>query len=476
MQQDMYIAGAWVSGASSMNVINKYSGTQLGSIAVASVEQVDAAVRAADAAAPVMASMPIHKRAEILRRVASCLMARKEEIAAIIAQEAGKAIKFARLEVERACDTFNLAAEGARNMHGETVPMDAVASGEGFFGFWQRKPVGVVAAITPFNFPLNLVAHKVAPALAAGNSIILKPAEVTPLTAGVLTEILIEAGVPGGAFNLVHGTGETVGDALIKHPLVSKISFTGSPRVGQYILANAGIKKVTLELGNSSPVIITASADIAAAAKKCALGANYNSGQVCISTQRIYVAADIYDTFMSALTEETRALAVGDPMDAATDVGPMISLSAAERIEAWVQEAVDAGAQVRVGAKREAGLYYPTVMEAVPADCKLMTQEVFAPVVSVVPYDDFEAALKMADDTQYGLQAAVFTDKIDAVFQAIKHLHFGGVVINDMPHTRPDHIPYGGNRQSGLGREGIRYAMEEMTHMQMVMIRTPHAH
>ena len=475
MQQDMYIAGKWVTGQASMDVLNKYSGAVIATITVASPAQVDEAVRAAHDAAELMASMPIYKRAALLHKVSELLAARKDEIAPIIAQEAGKAIKFARMEVDRACDTFSLAAEGARQMNGETVPMDAVASGEGFFGFWQRKPVGVVAAITPFNFPLNLVAHKVAPALAAGNSLILKPAEVTPLTAGILTEILIEAGVPAGAFNLIHGTGEIVGDALIKHPLVSKISFTGSPRVGQYILANAGIKKVTLELGNSSPVIITESADIAEAAKKCALGANYNSGQVCISTQRIYVASSIYDAFMTALAQETEALGVGDPMDAATDVGPMISIAAAERIEEWVQEAVDAGAKVRVGAKREAGLYYPTVMESVPGDCKLMTHEVFAPVVSVVPYDDFETALKMADDTQYGLQAAVFTDKIDLVFQAIKHLHFGGVVINDMPHTRPDHIPYGGNRQSGLGREGIRYAMEEMTHMQMVMIRTPHA-
>lgn len=418
-----------------------------------------------------MADLPAYKRAEILLKTATLLRERFDDMAKTIAAEAGKALKFARAEVDRAISTFTIASEEAKRLHGETIPLDAVPAGEGYFGFWTRRPVGVIAAISPFNFPLNLVAHKVAPAIASGNTIVLKPATTTPITAVKLCQILVEAGLPAGAINLVVGSGGTVGEWLVTDPRVDKITFTGSPDVGRHILSVAGIKKVTLELGNTSPVVVAPDADLEFVAKRCAVGAYYNSGQVCISVQRIYSDKQVYEPFSEKFVRATESLVVGDPLDERVDVGPMIDSREVDRIEAWVNEAQSSGAQVLTGGRREGAVYYPTVLTGVSEEMKVVAEEAFAPVASIISSDDFESALRQANDTKFGLQVGVFTKDVDRVFQAVKRLNFGGVIVNDTPNFRADHMPYGGNRQSGLGREGVRFAMEEMTNIQLVAIR-----
>lgn len=471
MEYKLFIDGQWVSGGEPLEVRNKYSLKAMGSLPTARREEVDAAVGAAQRAAAVMAEMPSHRRGAILARAAALIQERKEDLARTIASEAGKALKFARIEVERASSTFTIASEEAKRLHGETIPLDAVSAGEGYFGFWMRRPVGVVAAISPFNFPLNLVAHKVAPALAAGNTVVLKPASSTPITAVKLCEILEAAGLPAGAINLVVGSGSMVGEWLVKDPRVAKVTFTGSPPVGEHILAIAGIKKVTLELGNTSPVIIAPDADLDLVAKRCAVGAFYNSGQVCISVQRIYSQRGVYQPFAEKFVAASQEMVVGDPLDERVDVGPMIDPGEVDRIESWVEEAQAGGAQVLTGGRREGTIYWPTVLAGARPEMKVVAQEAFAPVAAVMAYDDFEEALRQADATQFGLQAAVFTQDINRVFRAVQRLNFGGVIINDTPAFRADHMPYGGNRNSGLGREGVRFAMEEMTNIQMVAIR-----
>ncbi len=467
----LFIGGRWVDGGSPLEVRDKYTGEVIGSLPTARREDVDAAIAAAQEAAPTMAEMPAYKRSEILARVAQAIRDQREEIARTIAAEAGKALKFARIEVDRAISTFTIAAEEAKRIHGETVPLDAVPAGEGYFGFYVRRPVGVVAAITPFNFPLNLVAHKVAPAIAAGNAVVLKPASSTPLSSVLLCRILEEAGLPPGGINLIVGPGGTVGEWLASDPRVAKVTFTGSPAVGERITQIAGIKKVTLELGNTSPVIVAPDADLELVAQRCAVGAYYNSGQVCLSVQRIFGDRQIFEPFTERFVQASEAMVVGDPLDERVDVGPMIDEREAVRIEGWVREAQEAGARILTGGRREGPVYWPTVLTDVTPEMKVVAQEAFAPIANVIPYDDFEEALRQADATDYGLQAAVFTRDIDRVFQAIKRLNFGGVIINDTPTFRADHMPYGGNRRSGLGREGLRYAIEEMTNIQMVAIR-----
>ncbi|HVM72552.1 MAG TPA: aldehyde dehydrogenase family protein [Anaerolineales bacterium] len=471
MEYKLFIDGQWVSAGPLLEVRNKYSGETIAGLSTARRENVEAAIAAAQRAAPVMAEMPAYKRSEILARTAALLRERADDFAKTIAAEAGKALKFARAEVERGINTFTIASEEAKRMHGETIPLDAIAAGEGYFGFWNRRPVGVIAGISPFNFPLNLVAHKVAPALAAGNTLVLKPASTTPLTAVKLCQALQEAGLPAGAINLVVGSGGTVGEWLITDPRVDKITFTGSPEVGRHITSVAGIKKITLELGNNSPVVVAPDADLDFVAKRCAVGAYYNSGQVCISVQRIYSQKQVYEPFTEKFLQASEAMVVGDPLDERVDVGPMIDSKEVDRIEGWVKEAENGGAQVLLGGKRLGPVYYPTVLTNVSADMKVVAEETFAPVASVIACDDFEEALRQANATKFGLQVGVFTKDVDRVFKAVRKLNFGGVIINDTPAFRADHMPYGGNRQSGLGREGVRFAMEDMTNIQMVAIR-----
>ncbi len=471
MEYKLLIDGQWVNGGSLMEVRNKYNGQVIGALPTARREDLDSAIDAAERAETVMADLPAYKRAEILLRTAALIRERSEDLAQTIAAEAGKAIKFARAEVERAANTFTIASEEAKRMHGETIALDAVQAGEGYFGFWVRRPVGVIAAISPFNFPINLVAHKLAPAIASGNSIVLKPASTTPLTAVKLCQIIQEAGLPAGALNLVVGSGGTVGEWLITDPRVDKITFTGSPEIGRHILSVAGIKKVTLELGNTSPVVVAPDADLDFVAKRCAVAAFANSGQVCISVQRIYSQKQVYEPLVEKFVGATNNMVVGDPLDERVDVGPMIDSKEVDRIETWVNEAHAEGAQVLTGGKRDGTVYYPTVLTGVQPEMKVIAEEAFAPVASIIACDDFEESLRQANDSKFGLQVGVFTNDVNRIFKAIHGLNFGGVIVNDTPSFRVDQMPYGGNRESGLGREGVKYAMEDMTNIQMVAIR-----
>jgi len=464
------IGGKWLGGTETLTVIDKYSGETIGSVPIATRGDVAQATESATRAFPAWAETPAHRRAKILGRVAALLEERRDAIAETITREAGKAWKHSVGEVNRSIETFTFAAEEAKRIHGETIPLDASPSGEGRVGFYMRTPIGVIAAISPFNFPLNLVAHKVGPALAAGNTMVLKPAEETPLTAVALGEILMEAGLPPGVFNLVHGDGPSVGEALVTDPRPLKISFTGSPPVGARILKIAGLKRVTLELGNNSGTIVEPDANLDRAVPRCVMSAFANAGQVCISLQRLYVHKDIAAEFTERFLKETAALKVGNPMDKDCDVGPMISDDAADRASAWMRDAVEEGAKLLIGGKREGRVLWPTVLTNTRPDMKVMCQEAFAPLVSIVTYRDFDEALALLGDSPYGLQAGVYTRDIKKAFTAVRRLDVGGVMVNDTSIYRADHMPYGGNRMSGIGREGVRFAVEEMTNLRMVVI------
>src|SRR3990172_818028 len=464
----MLVEGKWETGTETISVIDKYSDEVIGTVPAAGKTDVERAIGAAAKAFPAYAQLPAHRRGKILARTAELLEKYQEDIATMICREAGKAWKFSRLEVARAIETFQFAAEEAKRIHGETVPMDASTGGENRMGFYFRTPVGVIGAISPFNFPLNLVGHKVAPALAAGNTVVLKPATTTPLTAVRLGEILMEAGLPDGVFNLVFGGGGTVGDWLVTDPRVAKITFTGSPPVGERIMSRAGLKKVTLELGNNSRTIIEEDADIDQAVPRCVVSSFANSGQICISLQRLYLHEKIADQFTEKFLAATARLKVGNPLERDCDVGPMISEEEAERAESWMKEAVAQGAKVLIGGKREGRMLWPTVMTDVKPDMKVMCQETFAPQVSLVRYRSFPEALELLADSPYGLQAGIYTRDIKKAFQAIQSVDVGGMMVNDTSIFRVDQMPYGGNKMSGIGREGVRFAIEEMTNIRMV--------
>ena len=463
------IGGEWSGDANrGIDVINPYDGSTIGVVPEATDADVEHAIVAAREGFEKLSALPAYRRSEILSRTADYILRDKEEYAAIIAREAGKSWKFAVSEVERGAETFQVAAVEAKAEHGQIVPMDASAVSAGRFGYYIRTPIGIIGAITPFNFPLNLVAHKVAPAIAAGNSLVLKPATKTPLSSIKLGELLLEAGLPPGAINIVIGSGKTVGNKIVEDERLAMITFTGSPPVGRDIKSRAGLKRVTLELGSNSPTIIEADGDVDAAVSRCVVGSFANSGQVCISVQRIFVHRARYDEFLTKFVAATKALKVGDPMDPTSDIGPMISRVELERSVSWLEEAKKLGARIEAGGEVVGNCLQPTILSGVTPDMKIMCSEVFAPIVSVVPYDSFDEGLAMADDSVYGLQAGIYTSDIDKAFRAIKRLDVGGVIINDVPTFRADHMPYGGNKESGLGREGVRYAMEEMTNIKMV--------
>ena len=465
-----FVDGQWLHTDHAMEVINKFTGEPFATVPLADHALTQRAIASAKKAFQTFRKTPAHQRSAILDKAVALIVAREEEIAAVISQEAGKAWKFSINEVQRSAETFKFAAEEAKRLHGETIPVDASRFGENRFGYFIREPLGVIAAITPFNFPLNLVAHKVAPAIATGNTIVLKPASATPVSALILAEILEEAGLPPGVFNVLIGPGGEVGDALVGHPDCRKITFTGSPAVGDQIVRKAGIKKVTLELGNNSATIIEPDADLEKAAARCVVSAFANSGQVCISLQRIYVNRLCVDQFTRIFIDKVKALKVGNPLDKDCDVGPLITSSEVERIDGWVQEAVAQGAVIAVGGKGEGRMYQPTVLTQVTEEMKVMCMETFAPVVSIVAYDSFEQVLELVNGSEFGLQAGVYTNDINKALQAVDDLDVGGVMINDTATYRVDHLPYGGNKMSGLGREGIRFAMEDMTNIKMVMI------
>ncbi len=465
-----YVDGQWLATDRTMEVLNKFTGEPFATVPLADGSLTEKAIVSAKKAYQRFRKMAAHQRAAILDKTVALINAREQEIAAVISQEVGKAWKFSINEVQRSAETFKFAADEARRLHGETIPVDASRFGENRFGYFIREPLGVIGAITPFNFPLNLVAHKVAPAIATGNTIVLKPASATPVSALILAEILEEAGLPPGVLNVVIGPGGEVGDAIVVHPDCRKITFTGSPSVGNQIVRKAGIKKVTLELGSNSATIIEADADLEKAAARCVVSAFANSGQVCISLQRIYVNRQCLDAFTRIFVDKVKALKVGNPLDEDCDVGPLISPQEVNRIDGWVKEAVAQGAVVATGGRGEGRVYQPTVLTQVTEDMKIMCMETFAPVVSIVAYDSFAEVIDLVNGSEFGLQAGVYTNDINKALQAVDDLDVGGVMINDTATYRVDHLPYGGNKLSGLGREGIRFAMEDMTNIKMVMI------
>lgn len=463
-----YIGGEWVDTAEHEVVRLPYDGSPVGTVPRAGVELVDRAVEAARKGAAAMRELANHERADLLLRVGELIRRDLAEYAQLICAETGKPIKEAKVEAERGLQTLIAAAHEARQLHGEVVPMEFSATGKGRMAITVREPLGVIACITPFNVPLNLALHKVAPALAGGNAVIHKPATKTPLSALRLARTMEEAGVPKGAYNVITGSGAKIGMALAEHPGIAMLTFTGSPEVGRTIKARAGFKKVTLELGNNSAVIIEPGSDIATAVTRTVQGAFSHSGQVCISVQRVYVHRSIAADFTERLKTATEALKIGHPYEQSTDISSLIEEAEAIRIEKWIAEAVAGGARVITGGKRTNATVSPAILTDVPSTCQISCQEAFGPVVAIYPYDDLESAIEQTNATPYGLQAGIFTPDMQRAFQAARKLEVGGVMINDIPMYRADHMPYGGVKESGTGREGPKYAIEEMTELKLI--------
>ena len=465
------LAGERFTGGDSSGVTSPYDGREIGRVPVCGPDDVDRAVASAKAALA-GGPLPTWQRAAVLDTAARLLAERRDHFAGIIAAEAAKPIKTARVEAERAVGTIQFAAAEARTLGGDVVPLDAIPSGVGKVGFTLRVPIGVVGAISPFNFPLNLVVHKVAPAIAAGCPVVLKPASQTPFSAIALAELLIDdCGLPPEWLHVVTGGGSTVGNAIVDHPDIAMITFTGSPEVGWGIRGHAARKKVGLELGNNAPVIIERDSDWPTAAAKIKVAGFAHAGQSCISTQRVLVEHDISDEFLDRLVKEVSSLVVGDPMDEATDVSALISATERDRVSSWIDEAVAQGAKVVVGGDvDDAGVLAPTILSDVTPEMKVCSQEVFGPVVTVASYDGLDDALRLANDTRYGLQAAIFTNNVGHAMQAFQTLDFGGVLVNEVPTWRADQQPYGGVRDSGNTREGPHYAVREMTELRMIVL------
>jgi acyl-CoA reductase-like NAD-dependent aldehyde dehydrogenase len=467
----MFIGDERVTGDETIDVHSPYDGSLVGQVAKGSAEHLDAAVAVAKARRD-EGPLPAHRRAAVLDAAALALEERVEEFAASISAEAAKPIKTARVEATRAVDTVRFSAAVARTMGGELIPLDASSAGEGKVGWVKRVPIGVVAGISPFNFPLNLVCHKVAPAIAAGCPVVLKPASSTPLTALKLAQLLLdECGLPAGWLNVVPCSGATA-NHLVEHPDVAMITFTGSPAVGWGIRARAATKKVGLELGNNAPVVIEPDGNWSAAAAKIKVAGFSHAGQSCISTQRIYVHEDVAEDFTNELVRQVESLVVGDPADEDTDVSALIDKGETERVKSWIDDAVADGAEIAAGGElTDEGVLSPTVLTGVLPDMKVCSQEVFGPVVGIATYTDYEDALALANDTHYGLQAAVFTSDLGKALRAADVLDFGGVLVNEVPTWRADHMPYGGLRDSGNTREGPPYAVREMTEQRLIVLQ-----
>lgn len=473
MKRHLYINGQWKEAARYRTLYSPYSGERIAEVAEACESETEEAIQAANSAAEIMAKMPAHRRAEILDHVVNIMERRKEELVRILALEAAKPVKTAKGEIARTIQTYKFSAMEARRIHGETVPLDAAPGGEGRIAFTMRKPIGVVGAITPFNFPFNLVAHKVGPSIAAGNTVVLKPAFQTPLSSLVLGGIFEEAGLPPGALNIIPGPGNVVGEKIVKDPRVKMITFTGSPEVGIAMKNKAGLKRVTLELGSNSALVIDHTCDITnELIERCVLGAFSFSGQVCISIQRIYVHETKMESFLAKFKEHTEKLVIGDPLDETTDVSALISEKEVKRMEEWVASAVARNATVVTGGKAlNSRIYPPTVLTGVDRNEPVSCQEVFGPIVTVTPFATLEEAIKEVNNSRYGLQAGIYTNDIHAAMRAAEEMEVGGVMINDFPTFRVDNMPYGGVKESGFGREGIQYAMEELTELKLISIK-----
>ncbi|MEK6267552.1 MAG: aldehyde dehydrogenase family protein [Planococcus sp. (in: firmicutes)] len=469
MKKNLYIDKHWVETTDYVELFSPYSNEKIGDIPKASKEDVEHAIDAAANASEEMASLTAYQRAEILEQLVLLFIEHRERAAKLISLESAKPLKYALGEVDRTIETYKFAAEEAKRLTGEMVPMDAAKGGSNRLAYTLREPVGVVAAITPFNFPQNLVAHKIGPAIASGNTMVLKPASQTPLSAFLLAELLDQTDLPKGAFNLVTGSGKAVGDVLVESEKVKMVTFTGSPAVGKGIRDKAGLKKVALELGSNSGLIIDEGVDMDTVIEKVVIGSFSNQGQVCISLQRIYIMESLIEEFLTRFKEATTKLKVGDPLDPTTEISAMISKEEQQRAETWVQEAVAEGAKLVIGGKVEDEVFQPTILTQVSADSKVSCQEVFAPVVIVNSIQSVEQGISEINNSDYGLQAAIFTNDIKTAFNASKKLQVGGVLINDIPTFRVDQMPYGGVKESGNGKEGLKYTIEEMTEMKLVI-------
>jgi glyceraldehyde-3-phosphate dehydrogenase (NADP+) len=468
-QYKLLIGGEWRETGVSAEIRSPYTGKVVGRIPWGSAKELEDAIGAAEAAFRETRTLSRRRRSEILAAIAAGIRERRGELAELIARESGKPLTLAAGEVGRAVGTFTLAAEEAKRFAGEVVPVDVEQRTEGYVCVTERFPIGPIAALSPFNFPLNLVAHKLAPCLATGNTMVLKPPPQAPLTSLVLGEIALAAGAPPGSFNIVH-LEIPLAERLVADDRLKMLTFTGSARVGWMLKARAGKKRVLLELGGNAGAIVHKDADVGWAAERCAAGGFGHAGQVCIKVQRVYVHQNVYDSFMSAFLRRVQALKVGDPMDPATDVGPLIDEAAARRVEDWVEEARKGGAAILCGGKRNGGFFEPTVLSGTTNEMLVKREEVFGPVVTVDRYRDFADALAAVNDSAYGLQAGVFTHDLRLVAEAFRVLEVGGVIANDYPTLRVDNYPYGGTKDSGLGREGVRYAMEAMTEPRALVV------
>ena len=466
----LFLGGRFVEGSGSIEVRNPYSGELIAEVATGDRVHVARAVREAAEHLP---PAPPAQRAGVLERAAGIVAGRSEHFAQVLCREAGKPIRQARAEVMRCVDTLTFSAAEARTLAGETVPFGASAAGVGKIGFVRYAPIGVLGAIAPFNFPLNLVAHKVGPAIAAGCPVVLKPAEKTPLSALLLAEALRDAGLPAGALSVVTGTGAEVGGALVDHPEVAMISFTGSGPVGWGIRERAPRKHVALELGNSTPIIVTEDADLVRAASRIAASGFTHAGQSCISVQRVYVHDSVHPVFLAHLIAAVEGLVVGDPSAEATDVGPVITPAAHQRLREWIAEAVDAGATIATGGHTHDGLIAPTVLDGISPMMKVTCEELFGPVVGVAAYHTIDGAIALCNATDYGLQAGIFTGRVDAALGWAERLEFAAVVINETPTFRADQQPYGGIKGSGNTREGPHYAVRSMCEPRLVIVDLP---
>lgn len=469
MAKPFLVGGEWRTSAEMLDTIFPFDGSVVETCCMAQPADLEDAVRAAQRGFSVMRRLPTYKRVDILTRLHAILTERFESMVEIMTLETGKTRKVSRAEAARALQTIQTAAEEAKRLGGEIIDLDWTPAGENHRGFVRRVPVGIVLGITPFNYPLNLMLHKLAPAIAAGCSAIIKPPEIAPLSSLLLGEWLLEAGMPPEAISILPCPGRTA-ERLVTDERIALLSFTGSAPVGWMLKEKAGRKKVVLELGGSAPAIVHEDADLALAVSKTASGGFANAGQNCISVQRILIHRAVYEDFCDRYLTAVAALKVGDPRDESVDVGPMINVRAAERAEAWVEEALAGGAHRLMGGRREGALFYPTVLSEVTPTMKVCAEEVFAPVVTLSPYDTWEDALRIANDSPFGLQAGVFTRDIGRALSAWENLEMGGVLINDVSTFRVDHMPYGGVKASGLGREGVRYAIQEMTELRLMVI------
>ena len=469
----MYVGKEWVDKRKTIPVINPYDGSTVDTVPMADADDIERALATAVRGARAMRRLTGYERYQLLRKAADLMTQRAEDLARTITLEEGKIIGEARIEVGRATEIINLSAEEAKRLGSEVVPLDGAPGATKKFGFTVRVPCGVVVAISPFNFPLHLVCHKVGPALAGGNSVIVKPATDTPLSALKLTQIMLEAGVPPEAVQCITGSGGEVGEALCQDPRVRKITFTGSRDVGERICHVAGLKKVTMELGSNAPVIVMPDADLEKVAAAVAATGYANAGQVCISAQRILPLAPIYGEFLNTLRPKVAALGTGDPLDEKTKMGPMVRERDAVRVDEWVKEAVQDGARLVVGGERRGAIYAPTVLADVKPEMRVSKSELFGPAVAVTPVGSIDEAIAMANDTNYGLSAGIFTQNIDWAMKFVQEVESGNLHINWGPQWRADLMPYGGLKESGFGKEGPKYAVQEMTELKMVVMHLP---